>query len=126
MFRNEERSVSDILQDIFGNLQEIVRSEVRLVKAEFITETETVVRGARTLIAGVVLSIYAGGLLLAALVLVLATVLPSWVASLSVGVMVSLLGTVFIAKGRIRLRHANPKPEGTIRTAKEDVRWLKD
>ena len=30
MNRNDERSVSDVLQDIFGNVQDIVRSEVRL------------------------------------------------------------------------------------------------
>ena len=34
MNRNDDRSVSDVLQDIFGNVQEIVRSEVRLARAE--------------------------------------------------------------------------------------------
>ena len=31
---NQERAISDVLQDILRNLQEIVRSEVRLAKAE--------------------------------------------------------------------------------------------
>ena len=30
---NQERAVSDVLQDILRNLQEIVRSEVRLARA---------------------------------------------------------------------------------------------
>ena len=40
MHRNEERSVSDVLRDILGNLQDIVGSEVRLAKAEVKTEFE--------------------------------------------------------------------------------------
>jgi hypothetical protein len=38
MPRHEDRSVSDVLRDIRGNLQDIVRSEVHLAKAELKTE----------------------------------------------------------------------------------------
>ena len=39
MARVEERSVSAVLADIVGNVQDIVRSEVRLAKAEVKEET---------------------------------------------------------------------------------------
>jgi Putative Actinobacterial Holin-X, holin superfamily III len=126
MPRNEDRSVSDVLQDILGNLQDIVRSEVHLAKAEFKTEASHAARAAKPLIAGAVLSLYAGGLLLLALVYGLTLVLPPWMAALSVGVPVMLLAAILIGMGRARLRDVNPRPEKTIETMKENVQWLKD
>ena len=126
MPRNEERSVSDVLRDILGNLQDIVHSEVRLAKVEFKSETSLAVKAAKPLIAGAVLFLYAGGLLLLALVFGLSVVFPPWVAALSVGVLAALFSTILIGMGRTRLRHVNPKPEKTIETTKEYVPWLKD
>ena len=59
MNRNDERSVSDVLQDIFGNVQDIVRSEVRLAQAEIKTEAAKTARAAKSLIAGAVLGLRA-------------------------------------------------------------------
>ncbi|MDP8988680.1 MAG: phage holin family protein [Acidobacteriota bacterium] len=126
MPRNEERSVSDVLQDILGNLQDIVRSEVQLAKAEVKMEAGHTAKAAKPLIAGAVLSLYAGGLLLAALVLGLSLVLPPWIAALAVGVLIASLGATLIAMGRARLRGVHSKSEETIETMKEDVAWLKD
>jgi putative superfamily III holin-X len=126
MPRNDERSVSDVLQDIFGNLQDIVRSEVQLAKAEFKTEAGKVAKAGKPLIAGAVLSLYAGGLLLLALVHGLSLVLQPWIAALSVGALVSVLAAILISMGRARLRIVNRKPEKTIQTVKENVQWLKD
>lgn len=120
------RSVSDVLQDIFGNLQDIVRSEVRLAKAELKTEASQTAKAGRPLMAGLVLSFYAGGLLLLAMVYGLSLVLPPWMAALSVGVVVSLIAAISIGIGRGRLRVVNPKPERTVESMKENVQWLKD
>ena len=126
MPRNDERSVSDVLRDIFGNLQDIVRSEVQLAKVEFKTEGAQAAKAGKPLIAGAVLSFYAGGLLLLALVYGLSVVLQPWLAALSVGVLVSVLAAILISMGRARLRMVTPKPEKTIKTMKENVQWLKD
>ena len=42
----EERSVSDVFQDILRNLQEMVRSEIRLAKVEIIICGSSPVRAA--------------------------------------------------------------------------------
>jgi uncharacterized membrane protein YqjE len=122
---NDDRSISDVLQDIFGNVQDIVRSEVRLAQAEIKTEAGKTIRAAKSLIAGAVLALYAGGLLLIALVYALAMVLQPWLAALIVGAFVAVIAAALISVGQGRLR-AVKKPEKTIQTMKEDVQWLKN
>lgn len=125
MNRNDERSVSDVLQDIFGNVQEIVRSEVRLARAEIKTEAEKTATAAKSLVAGAVLGFYAGGLLLIAAVYGLSTVLAPWLAALLLSGFVAVVAFTLISVGRERMRLMN-KPVKTIKTMKEDVQWLRD
>lgn len=126
MPRNDDRSVADVLQDIFGNLQEIIRSEVRLAKVEFKAEAGQTATAGKSLLAGAVLGLYAGGLLLLAMVYGLSLVLPPWGAALAVGAVVSVLAAILIGIGKARLRVVHPKAGKTIETLKENVQWLKD
>ena len=125
MNRNDERSVSEVLQDIFGNVQDIVRSEVRLAKAEIKTEAAKTARAAKALIAGAVLGLYAGGLLLIAAVYGLSLILAPWLAALVVSAFIAVVAASLISVGKERLRLVK-KPEKTLRTVKEDVQWLRD
>jgi uncharacterized membrane protein YqjE len=125
MNRNDERSVSDVLQDIFGNVQDIVRSEVRLAQAEIKTEAAKTARAAKSLIAGAMLGLYAGGVLLIAAVYGLSMVVAPWLAALLVGGFVAVMAAILISIGQGRLRKIK-KPEKTIRSVKEDVQWLKN
>jgi uncharacterized protein YoxC len=125
MNRNDERSVSDLVQDIFGNVQDIVRSEVRLARAEIQTEAKKTMTAGKSLIAGAVLGFYAGGLLLLAAVYGLSIVLAPWLAALVLGAFVAVLAAMLMSSGQKRLRCVK-KPEKTIRTMKEDVQWLKE
>ena len=56
----EERSVSDVFQDILRNLQEMVRSEIRLAKVEIRGEVKQAVSSAVWIAAGGVALILAG------------------------------------------------------------------
>ncbi len=127
MNRNDERSVSDVLQDIFGNVQDIVRSEVRLARAEIKTEAEKTARAAKSLMAGAVLGFYAGGLLLIAAVYGLSNCARTLACRIGGGRVRRDGGGIalILAAGQKRLRLVK-KPEKTIRTMKEDVQWLKD
>jgi uncharacterized protein YoxC len=125
MNSNDERSVSDVLQDIFGNVQDIVRSEVRLARAEIKTEAQKTAKAGKSLVAGGILAFYAGGVLLLAAVYGLSNVLAPWLAALVVGAFVAVVAATLISIGRSHLRLVN-KPEKTIKTMKEDVQWLRD
>ena len=78
----EDRSFSDVVQDIIRNVQEIVRSEVRLAKAEIGEEAVKAKSSAVLLGAGAVTATYAIFFLLLMIVYGLALVMPTWAAAL--------------------------------------------
>jgi len=126
MPRNDDRTVSDVLQDIFGNVQDIVRSEIRLATAEIKSEAGNFARAGKPLVTGAVLLLYACGLLLLSVVYALSLVLQPWIAALLVCVVVAIIAAIFLSVGRGRLRIVHSTPERTIQNIKENVRWLKD
>ncbi|MFB3904024.1 MAG: phage holin family protein [Acidobacteriota bacterium] len=126
VLETEERSVTQILQDIFTNVQEIIRSEMRLARTEIGEETRKALRAIAVLGAGLILGIYAVGFLLLSAVYGLAAVLPDWLGPLLVGLIVAVIATTFIVIGRKRIRDVSPVPQKTIASVKEDARWVKD
>jgi len=105
---NQQRSMFDLMRDIGGNIEKLIRSEVRLVKVEVAAAALERVPPVKTMAAGAIVLLYAGGLLLVALVMGLALVIPIWAASLSVGFVMLLIGVVMVNSGRAKLR-ALPK-----------------
>ncbi|MEJ7609138.1 MAG: phage holin family protein [Bryobacteraceae bacterium] len=119
-----ERSTSDLVRDIIGNVQEMVRSEVRLAKAELREEVGKTVSGAKMLGIAAVAGIFALGFVLVALTLLLALVMPSWAATMIMGTVLAITAGVAFGKGQGQLKL--PKPEKTIENVKENVQWMKD
>lgn len=120
-----ERSFAELFQDILANVQEIIRSEFRLAKAEVREEAVKARRSVSMLGAGVFIGLYALGFLLLAAVYGLETVVPSWLAALIVGAAIAVAATVLLSIGRNRLKQVHPVPEKTVATLKENVQWAK-
>ena len=126
MATNTARPLTEVFQDIVGNIQEIIRSELRLAKAELKQEAGAAAKASVALLAGVVFGIYAIGFLLLALAYGLAQLTGSWwIGALIVGGALLILTLVMLGVGRARLRAINPTPERTIRSAKESLAWDK-
>ena len=119
------RSMGEVLRDIVGNIQDIFRSEFLLAKAEIQEETAKAVRTGIPLVIGGLLSLYALGFVLLAIVHGLSTVMEAWLAALIVGVGVLVVSMALIAAGRKRLKQVKVVPEKTIETVKENVQWAK-
>jgi uncharacterized membrane protein YqjE len=119
------RSMGEVLRDIVGNIQDIFRSEFLLAKAEIQEETAKAVRTGIPLVIGGLLSLYALGFILLAIVHGLSTVMEAWLAALIVGVGVLVVSMALIAAGRKRLKQVKVVPEKTIETVKENVQWAK-
>jgi uncharacterized membrane protein YqjE len=120
------RSMAELLQDIVANIQEIVRSEFRLAKAEVQEETSKVARSGAPLIVGLLLGLYALGFILLAAVHALSIVVDAWLAALVVGFVVGVVSLIMISVGRNRLKGVKVVPEKTIGTVKENVQWAKN
>jgi uncharacterized membrane protein YqjE len=121
----EERSIQDIIRDIGGNIQGIIRSEIRLAKIEL---GETVKSAKSSLVAfstGGVLALYAIGFIALAAMFALELFLPAWLAALIIGVLLFIGAAIGIGKGRQQLKNVRP-PEKTIQTVKEDFQWMKE
>jgi len=119
-----ERSAADLVKDIIANAQEMIRSEIRLAKAELREETGKTFSAAQTLLIGAGAGLFALGFILTAIAQLLAQYMPAWVATLVVGVVLGIAAAIMISKGRGQIRV--PKPEKTIENVKENVEWMKN
>jgi uncharacterized membrane protein YqjE len=119
------RSVPEVLQDIVGNIEEIIRSEFRLAKAEIKEEASQAAPPLKMIVVGAAIGFYALGFLIFTLVMGLATVMPTWLAALIVGAVLGLIALVLITAASKRLKQVNKVPERTIETLKENVQWAK-
>lgn len=119
------RPISGIFQDIVSHLTEIVRSEIRLARAEIRKDVAQVSRASLFLVVSAVFSICGLGFVLLAAVYALATTMPAWAAALIVGIGAGLIAAMFLWIGRNRMRQASLVPDKTIQSLQENVTWLK-
>ena len=122
---NGERSVSDVLQDILRNLQEIVRSEVRLAKVEIRDEARRAVSSSMWIAAGLVGALSAWIFLLWTVAYLLATSMSMWAATLMVAVVMACIAGVLVIGGIRRVKRIQPIPERTVESIKENLEWMK-
>ena len=119
----ETKPLSGLLRDVLTDLQEIVRSEVRLARAEVREEAGKAANAGKLSAAGAVFALYAGGFLLLAVVRLLDSQMATWLSALLVAVAAGILGVALLAAGRKRLKDVKAKPEKTIDSVKENLQW---
>jgi len=98
------RSLTDVLTDIFRNVEEILRSEIRLAQSEVREELRRRRPAGLWLAAGVVGGIFAVFFVMLALLYGLRTVLPGWAAALCIAVVLAIVALISLQVGRARLR----------------------
>ena len=121
---SRERSVVEILTDMVGNIQEIVRGEVRLAKTEIEDEAGIRWSSVRVLLVGAAIGLLSVACLLSAAVCALAMVMPAWAAAASVGLVMALVSGGLLAAG-IRRWELHPVHQRGLEKGKGDVAWLK-
>jgi VIT1/CCC1 family predicted Fe2+/Mn2+ transporter len=126
MYAMTDRSFTDVLEDIVGNVQHIIRSEVRLAKTEIQEETVKAGKAARTAGSGAVLALYAVGFLLPTCFFALELAVAPWLAALILTLVVGAVAGVLIKLGIKGMKRVNPRPDRTIDTLRENVEWVKN
>jgi len=119
-----DRTISAVLYDIVGNVQEIVRSEVHLAKVELREEVKKSRSAAILLAMGVLLLSCGVLLILLAIVFALTAAMPGWAAALIVGVGVGAAAALCMVGGFTKLKKIRAVPK-TAATMKENVQWAK-
>ncbi len=118
------RSIPEILHDVLANIQDIVRAEVRLAKAELGEELKAARSGGVLVGAGAVAAIFSALFLLLACVYALARVVPDWAAALIVAAAVGVAAAVTLGLGLKRFKTIQAAPK-TAASLKESVRWAR-
>src|SRR5436190_335070 len=98
-----QRSYPDVLHDIADNLEEIIRSEIRLAKTAAKEEIARRAKPVATLGIGLAFAFYGFGFLLLAAVYGLSMVMAGWLAALVVGVILAVAAIALISSGRKKL-----------------------
>ena len=119
-----DRSAADLVRDIISNVQEMVRSEVRLAKAEVREEVDRTIAGAKKLAVGAVAGLFALNFVLWGVTLILANMMPMWAAALAMGVLLGVVAGILLMKAKTEVRL--PTPQKTIDNVKENVEWMKN
>jgi len=117
-----ERPTSAILQDMVRDVGEMVRSELRLAKAEMTDKAKQAGKGAGLLGGAAACALFAGACLVAFCVWALALAMPWGVAALIMAVLLACVGGAMYAGGRGKLRQVDPAPRQAIEAAKEPIR----
>jgi uncharacterized membrane protein YqjE len=120
-----DRSFSELLQGIIHNVQDIVRSEVRLAKTEIREEAIKAKALLLLLGAGAVTGLFAILFLLLMIVSALALIVPNWAAALIVAVALAVVAGVMLAGGVKSFQKLHPTPELTVESIKENIQWAK-
>jgi len=121
-----QRTVPELLGNIVDNIQQIIRSEFRLAKAELQEKASRASKPATTSGVGFLLGLYGLGFLLLAAVYALSMVMAAGLAALIVGGVLALVSVALVTSGIKKLKALNPAPERTIQTLEENVQWAKD
>jgi uncharacterized membrane protein YqjE len=124
-WEKEGKSIAELLDETFRHVQELIRSEMRLAKAELSEEGRRAAKAAAVLGAGAVLGFYMLGFGLLTVVYALTTALPPWLSSLIVSIVAGMFAAALILSGAQRLKKIHPTPERAIESTKETVRWVK-
>jgi uncharacterized membrane protein YqjE len=119
------RPISAVIRDIVQNIQDIVRSELRLAKTELSEEIGKAKGAGSQLGLAALFGFYAMLFALLAAVFALSMVVPYWAAALIVAAVMSLAAGIMYSSGRKRLRDVHPVPEHTVETMKANIQWAK-
>jgi hypothetical protein len=123
----DERTVGELVQQATQQLSDLVRQEIHLAQVEMKDKARHAGKGAGLFSGAVVLALYGGGALVAALVLLLALAVEPWIAALIVGVVLLAVAGVLALTGKHQIDDAlPPAPEQAGESVREDIDYLKE
>lgn len=118
------RPISTLLKDIVGNVQDIVRAEVRLARTEAVERLGKARSAGMLCVVGAVLAVFSIGFVLLTIVYALKLVIPEWAASLVVAIAIGVAAVVVAQLGMRKFKMTAAAPRTSARL-KEGVKWAR-
>lgn len=115
-------STAELIRQLSEEVSRLVGDELRLAKLELTEKSRHAGLGAGLFGGAGVVALFGGGSLVAAVIMLLAQVMPGWVAAVIVGVVLLATAALLGLLGRRQVAEATPAaPERTIESIKHDI-----
>ncbi|MEU4546382.1 phage holin family protein [Nonomuraea dietziae] len=120
-------STAELVSDLSAQLSQLVRSEMRLARLELAEKGKRAGFGAGLFGGAGVMAFYGGAALVAAVILLLTSVLPAWAAAAIVAAALFVLAAILGLIGKKQVKQATPPtPEEAIASVKTDIDVVKE
>lgn len=124
--RPPDQDIGELVKQATEQMSELVRSELRLAKAEITEKGRHAGMGVGLFGGAGLVALYGAGALVAVAIAALALVLPVWAAALIVAAALFVLAGVLAATGRRQTKQVTPPvPEQAIEGVRRDVTEVK-
>lgn len=120
------QSVGELAGGLASDIQELVRGELALARAEVDEKTHTLVLSLVSILGGALVAFAGLVVLLEGIAAVLALRLPGWAALLIVGVVIVAAGGAFAYGGLRKLSLKTLTPDRSIASLQKDGRVIKE
>lgn len=121
----EDLSTAELVRQATEQISTLVRDELRLARVELQEKGKHAGIGIGMFGGAGMFVFYASALLVAMVVLLLALVMPAWLAALIVAVVLLIIAGVLALLGRNQVRQAAPPmPEGAAQSVRADIETL--
>jgi uncharacterized membrane protein YqjE len=117
-----EGTIGATIHSIVEDVEELLRSELRLARMELRRELADVVKSMALASLGLGLALLAIAFALLAVLFALRGHLPSWLAALLVGALAAIISATLLQAAR---SYAQPALPRALATFKEDLEWAK-
>ena len=118
--------LGEVVGNLATDLQDLVRGEVRLARAELDQKLNSLVLAGIWLVGGALVAFAGLVVLLQALAFLLAKVMPVWVAFLIVGALIVIVGGLLARSGLAMLSLKGLTPNRTMANLQKDANLVKE
>lgn len=119
-------SLGEIASGLASDVQELVRGEIALARSEFDQKLHRVIIAAIWLLGGALVGFAGLVVVLQGIAAALALAIPTWAASLIVGVVIIVVGAAFAKSGLGMLSLKALTPDRTAASLQKDAHMLKE
>jgi uncharacterized membrane protein YqjE len=120
--REFDRSTTDIVQDVVRDMGEMVRSEIRLAKAEMKESAQAAAKAGVFFAGAALCGLFAFACVVSLLVWLLMLAIPFGAAAGAIAVLLGAVAGGAFLMGRNKMREVRPVPQRTVQTLKEPLR----